>query len=209
MISFFKHQARDDAGNPNPLAIPGKTALAVFESSSQSGRSMRTFLHLGFNEDEQGRVVFEGAFPHIGGGRLPLNTRFSAPGRAWGYTVDHVYPAYEFLFSYLPTHDPITGRTDGILLRCLKSNTCPKIFHVATALEIWEGRQSLGSRIRPASATWGSPDSSVATSWRARSTARRDTGPPAARPSATASSSRTRTRRLRPCARSGLRSPPG
>ena len=29
-------------------------------------------------------------------------------------------------------------------MRCLKSGTCPKIFHVATALEIWEGRQSLG-----------------------------------------------------------------
>ena len=144
LISFFKHQARDDAGNPNPLVIPGKTALAVFEGSSQSGRSIRTFLHLGFNEDEQGRVVFEGAFPHIGGGRLPMNTRFSAPGRAWGYTVDHLYPAYEFPFSYLPTHDPITGQTDGILLRCLKSNTCPKIFHVATSLEVWEGRQSLG-----------------------------------------------------------------
>ncbi len=144
LISFFKHATRDDAGTPNPLLVPGKTALAVFEGSSQSGRSMRTFLHLGFNEDEQGRIVFEGAFPHIGGGRLPMNTRFSQPGRAWGYTVDHLFPAYEFPFSYMPTHDPITGETDSLLERCLKSNTCPRIFHVATALEIWEGRQSLG-----------------------------------------------------------------
>jgi alpha/beta hydrolase family protein len=144
LMSFFKHEARDDAGNPNPLLIPGKTALAVFEGSSQSGRSMRTFIHLGFNEDEQGRIVFEGAFPHIGGGRLPMNVRFSAPGRAWGYTVDHLYPAYEFPFSYMPSHDPITRQTGGLLERCLKTNTCPRIMHVATALEIWEGRQSLG-----------------------------------------------------------------
>jgi hypothetical protein len=88
--------------------------------------------------------VFEGAYPHIGGGRLPMNTRFSQPGRAWGYTVDHLYPAYEFPFSYMPEHDQLTGETDGLLMRCLKTNTCPKIFHVATALEIWEGRQSLG-----------------------------------------------------------------
>lgn len=148
LVSFFKHERQDDAGTPNPLFLPGRdgegAALAVMEGSSQSGRSIRTFIHLGFNEDEHGRIVFEGAFPHIGGGRLPMNARFSAPGRAWGYTVDHLYPAYEFPFSYMPTRDPITGQTDGILMRCLQSHTCPRIFHVATALEIWEGRQSLG-----------------------------------------------------------------
>ncbi len=143
LISFLKYSARDDAGNPNPLYMH-RTPLAVVEGSSQSGRSIRTFIHLGFNEDEQGRIVFEGAYPHIGGGRLPMNSRFAQPGRAWGYTVDYLYPAYEFPFTYMPTHDPITHQTDGILLRCLKSNSCPKIFHVATALEIWEGRQSLG-----------------------------------------------------------------
>ena len=31
-----------------------------------------------------------------------------------------------------------------MLDRCTVTNTCPLIFHVATALEIWEGRQSLG-----------------------------------------------------------------
>ena len=40
--------------------------------------------------------------------------------------------------------DPITGRTQGVLDRCRATNTCPRIFHVATALEMWEGRQSLG-----------------------------------------------------------------
>ena len=170
LISFFKHARRDDAGSPNPLFVRvprhggasgdddreeddgdgaddeggGAAPLAVFEGSSQSGRSMRTFLHLGFNEDEQGHIVFEGAFPHIGGGRLPLNIRFAQPGRAWGYSIDHLFPAYEFPFTYLPAYDPITQQTDGLLRRCLETETCPKIFHVATALEIWEGRQSLG-----------------------------------------------------------------
>jgi len=167
LMSFFKHARKDDAGNANPLFLEpqagdrrdeddeetdddqgGHSAragpLAVFEGSSQSGRSMRTFLHLGFNEDEEGRIVFEGAFPHIGGGRLPMNTRFSAPGRAWGYTVDHLYPAYEFPFTYQRVLDPLTHQREGILDRCRGSDTCPKIFHVATALEIWEGRQSLG-----------------------------------------------------------------
>jgi hypothetical protein len=142
--AFFKHERRDDAGNPNPLWLEGERPLAVFSGSSQSGRNMRTFIHLGFNEDEAGRMVFEGALPHIGGGRAQFNHRFSHPGRAWGHVFDADYPAYEFPFSYGPTHDPLTGKTGAILERCLKTHTCPKIFHVATALEIWEGRQSLG-----------------------------------------------------------------
>ncbi|HXG04745.1 MAG TPA: alpha/beta hydrolase domain-containing protein [Candidatus Binatia bacterium] len=144
LIAFFKHERRDDAGNPNPLWLEGERPLAVFMGSSQSGRNMRTFLHLGFNEDEAGRIVFEGAFPHIGGGRAQFNSRFSHAGRAWGHVPDADYPAYEFPFSYMPTHDPLTGQTNAILKRCLKTHTCPKIFHVATALEMWEGRQSLG-----------------------------------------------------------------
>ncbi len=40
--------------------------------------------------------------------------------------------------------DPITGRTQSVLDRCLATDTCPRIIHAATALEMWEGRQSLG-----------------------------------------------------------------
>lgn len=144
LMAFFKHERIDDVGTPNPLRLEGEQPKAVFMGSSQSGRNMRTFIHLGFNEDEAGRIVFEGAYPHIGGGRAQFNSRFSHAGRAWGHVPDADYPAYEFPFSYMPTHDPLTGQTNGILKRCLKTNTCPKIFHVATALEVWEGRQSLG-----------------------------------------------------------------
>jgi Alpha/beta hydrolase domain len=117
---------------------------AFFTGASQSGRNMRTFIHLGFNEDEDGRIVFEGAFPLIGGGRAAFNIRFGHPGRAWGHVPDHLYPAYEFPFAYGELHDPLTGATGGVLGRCEKTRTCPKIFHFATALEVWEGRQSLG-----------------------------------------------------------------
>jgi hypothetical protein len=30
---------------------------------------------------------------------MPLNIRFSQPGRAWGQQVDHDYPAYDFPFT--------------------------------------------------------------------------------------------------------------
>jgi hypothetical protein len=144
LLAFFKHERHDAGGVANPLWLEGRRPQAVFMGSSQSGRNMRTFIHLGFNQDEAGRIVFEGAFPHIGGGRAQFNSRFSHAGRAWGHVPDADYPAYEFPFTYTTVRDPLTGHTDGILQRCLRTRTCPKIFHVATSLEIWEGRQSLG-----------------------------------------------------------------
>src|SRR6266851_1087885 len=152
LISFLKHEDDDDEGNANPLRLTRESSdgedheklHAIMTGSSQSGRNIRTFLHLGFNEDEDGRMAFDAAFPLIGGGRAAFNSRFSQPGRAWGYVGDHLYPAYQFPFTYARTHDPITRRTAGVLDRCLESDTCPRIFHFATALEVWEGRQSLG-----------------------------------------------------------------
>ncbi|MBX9990937.1 alpha/beta hydrolase domain-containing protein [Phreatobacter oligotrophus] len=140
--SFFKFERRDDAGNANPVFRRGQRAVTI--GTSQSGRFIRSYLHLGFNRDERGRVAFDGAMPHIGGGLMPLNVRFGHPGRAWGDQIDHLYQAYDFPFHYAAMRDPITGRTQGILDRCAANGTCPKIFHVATSLEIWEGRQSLG-----------------------------------------------------------------
>ena len=75
---------------------------------------------------------------------MPLNVRFGQPGRAWGDQIDHLYPSYDFPFTYARQRDPITGREQGVLDRCQATGTCPLIFHVATALEMWEGRQSLG-----------------------------------------------------------------
>lgn len=140
--SFAKRAAKDDAGTANPVYRADNRAIVI--GASQSGRLIRSFLYLGFNRDEAGSQVFDGAMPHIGGGLMPLNVRFSQPGRAWGQQVDHLYPAYEFPFSYARMHDPITGRRQGLLDRCQETGTCPKLFHTATSLEVWEGRQSLG-----------------------------------------------------------------
>jgi Alpha/beta hydrolase domain len=139
---FLKTRPRDDAGAENPVFRAENSALVM--GLSQSGRFIRSFIHLGFNEAEEGGKVYEGAFPHIGGGLMPLNVRFGQPGRAWGDQVDHLYPAYDFPFTYQQQTDPITGRRQGILDRCQATDTCPLIFHGATALEVWEGRQSLG-----------------------------------------------------------------
>lgn len=140
--AFLGHARADDAGTANPVWRDGQKT--VVEGSSQSGRMIRSLLALGFNQDEAGARVFDGAFPHIGGGLMPLNVRFGQPYRAWGEQTDHTYPAYEFPFAYARQADPLTGRRAGLLDRCAATGTCPRIFHVATVLEMWEGRQSLG-----------------------------------------------------------------
>lgn len=132
-------------GAPRPVAGPSQPGqVNIIIGSSQSGRMIRSLLALGFNEDETGRRVFDGAYPHIGGGLMPLNVRFGQPVRAWGQQTDHTYPAYDFPFTYGRAFDPLTGRSQGLLDRCTAAQTCPRIFHVATVLEMWEGRQSLG-----------------------------------------------------------------
>ena len=129
-------------GAAHPLPRPGGWTTVV-HGTSQSGRMLRTFLHLGFNEGLTGRRVFDGAIAHVAAGRLPLNTRFGQPGRAWGHQVDNLYPAYDFPWAYSRVTDPVTERTQGIMDRCTESGTCPRLIHAASALEMWEGRQSL------------------------------------------------------------------
>ena len=141
--AFLKTQDKDSVGTPNPV-VHGRDVKTLVMGSSQSGRFIRTMLMLGFNKSETGGIAYDAALPHIGGGLIGLNIRFAAPGRAWGSVVEHTYPAYDFPFTYARQTDPITGRTQGVLDRCSADHTCPRIFHAATALEIWDGRQSLG-----------------------------------------------------------------
>ncbi len=51
---------------------------------SQSGRFLRTFLDLGFNQDENGNRVFDGLDPEIASYRISLNIRFAQPTRLAG-----------------------------------------------------------------------------------------------------------------------------
>jgi hypothetical protein len=140
LIDFFKHADDDGHGTPNPLRGAEKALLTGF---SQSGRFARSFLHLGFNEAEDGGMVFEGALPQIASARLPLNIRFGHPSRGYGQHEDTFFPGFETPLSYVSSDDPITGRTAGLLDRCAPTRTCPKIMHVVSSWEYWQGRQSL------------------------------------------------------------------
>ena len=125
----------------NPLA--GAVDTVLMHGTSQSGRWMRTFLDLGFNESEDHRRVADGMNPHIGSVRGAFNIRFGMPGRLAGTQhTERAYPGNEDSLTYQPTRDPVLRETHGLLDRCRATRTCPRILHTLSSTEYW---QSAGS----------------------------------------------------------------
>ena len=132
---------RNDTGAGNPLV--GSIQKAIMYGVSQTGRTVRTFLDLGFNEDEDHKMVFDGMNPHIATARIPLNVRFGAPGRAAGTQhQEQQFPGSDAPMSWVDSLDPLTGENHSILDRCLASHTCPKIFQTVSGTEYWQSAMS-------------------------------------------------------------------
>ncbi|HWW88711.1 MAG TPA: alpha/beta hydrolase domain-containing protein [Vicinamibacterales bacterium] len=137
LISFIKHEKSD--ANP----IPDVTR-AIAWGVSQSGRFLRHFLYQGFNEDEQGRQVFDGVIDQVGGsGRGSFNHRFGQASRDALEHFNILFPVDMFPFADGPERDPETGVTDALLARAEKSGTTPKLFHVLTESEYFNRAGSL------------------------------------------------------------------
>jgi hypothetical protein len=119
---------------------------AIIYGSSQSGRWIRTFIQLGFNEDEKRRQVFEGAIPHKASNRGPFNIRFAQPTRLSGTQhTEAQYPGAESPQTWDVSRDPLSGITAGQLERCRRTHTCPKITHTNTDTEWWQADMSLNT----------------------------------------------------------------
>jgi len=145
LASFLRHQTKDDAGNPNPLAASpstvGLTRVYSFGSSS-TGMYQREFLYLGFNEDESKRKVFDAMWIHkAGSNRLFANVEFADPN-----TYARQEDRHDFLSTTIApitfgiTTDPLSGIKDGLLKR---PTTDPLVFDTDTSNEFWQMRASL------------------------------------------------------------------
>ena len=139
--SFFRYEARDAAGTANPVAGTIRTVIAT--GQSQSGNSQKTFIHYGFNEDDsgvRGRIVWDGANPHIAARQVPINLRFALPGGA----ASLHQPGSDAVVWWSSYTDTLRGRPAASMLdRCSASNTCPKIFETIGSAEFWGLRESL------------------------------------------------------------------
>jgi Alpha/beta hydrolase domain len=130
--SFFRYESHDDFGWANPLA--GQIQWAIIRGVSQSGNFTRHLIHLGMNEDEAGRIVHDGAWPLIAGRRVANNSRWGQPdGVLELYQMGSEGPQWWHKF-------PDRGRglpPGGILDRCQRSHTCPKIIETFGGAEVF------------------------------------------------------------------------
>jgi hypothetical protein len=101
---------------------------------SQDGRFLREFLYEGFNADEHDQRAFDAVIAQIAGSARggDFNSRFARPNGLAYYIAS--------LFPYLDRdqHDPVSGKTDGILMH-LPPEQQPKIFYTNSSVEYWGG----------------------------------------------------------------------
>jgi hypothetical protein len=137
--AYLRYGAQDDAGTANPLR--GRISAIVSQGNSQSGNYLRSFIHLGFNQDETGKIVFDGSNPNIAARLQALNLRFAAPsGAAAMYE-----PGSDGVVWWEDSPDPARGHaTAGLLDRCRATETCPKIVETFGSSEFFHLRASPG-----------------------------------------------------------------
>jgi hypothetical protein len=139
IVSFFRRENQDSSDLVNPVA--GQVRYVIAQGVSQAGNFIKTFINLGFNEDETGKIVWDGANPHIAARQLPINFRFAFPSGA----ADLFDPGSEATLWWSDYTDTARGQpTSSMLDRSLVSHTYPKIFETFGSAEFWGLRMSPG-----------------------------------------------------------------
>jgi hypothetical protein len=112
------------SGNPCAGAIERAYVFGV----SQSGRFLRHMLFLGLDEDEQGRMVFDGVLAHVAGGRRgEFNLRFGQPSLNVSHSVGSLPPFND----------------EGVFARLKRRGRVPRIIATNSSPEYWRGDASL------------------------------------------------------------------
>jgi hypothetical protein len=113
-----------ESGNPCAATLERAYVFGV----SQSGRFLRHMLFLGLDEDEQGRMVFDGVMPHVGGGRRgEFNLRLGQPSLNVAASVGSLPPFND----------------KAVFARIAKRGRTPRIFATNSTPEYWRGDASL------------------------------------------------------------------
>ena len=132
LVAFLRQAS---AGNP----LGGPIRHTIAQGNSQSGNYLRSFLTLGFNQDEVGRRVFDGMNPNIAARQLAMNIRFGAPSGA----AEMFEPGSEGVLWWSDSADQARGRqASGLLSRCQATETCPRIVETFGSAEFYSLRLS-------------------------------------------------------------------
>ena len=141
-ISFFRFAESGPGGTRNPLA--GAIQKAYIFGISQSGRFIHHFLFEAMNTDEAGRMVIDGAMPHVGGGgKGQFNYRFAQTTRHGSQHQDNLFASDFFPFNSVPQVDPLTGQKGDSFAMLKRRGHLPKVFFSETAAEYWNRAASL------------------------------------------------------------------
>lgn len=130
--SLFKYGSSDD------LNLPASAIeRAIGYGMSQPGRTLRTLVYMGFNEDEGHRKAFDGIIAQIGGAaRGSFNLRFGQASRDAHPYLNFFYPTDIFPFADVELTDPVTGQTGGMLSH-IPEEFMPRVYNVNTSYEYW------------------------------------------------------------------------
>jgi alpha/beta hydrolase family protein len=142
LASFARRTEKDDAGTANPFA--GDVQQVYTACVSQPCRTMHDFIWLGFNTDDAGGKAVDGIVNWVGGATgMFMNHRFAQPFRTHRQHIGRHYPEFQVPFTNQVVSDPVTGKTDGRLRRCLADNTCPRIFETNSENEYWSKNMAM------------------------------------------------------------------
>ncbi len=136
-ISFLRHDPSDRQGHPNPIAGTVRTVMSI--GSSQSASFIRGSIFHGFNEDESGRRVVDGAWPQIDGRMMWMNQRWAQEN-----VIPNLYmggdeaPVWWVDFPNAARGLP----PDGILHRCTETHTCPEILETFGSNEFYDEKMA-------------------------------------------------------------------
>ena len=144
--SFLRYAAADESDPPVPNPLAGDVTRIYTETSSQPARTLNDFTHLGFNQDESNRKVFDGMMQWIGAGDgINMNYRWSQTKRTERNRQEELYLEGLFPFANQTAFDPISGQTDGRYNKCTATHTCPLATEFYSANEYWVKAGSLMS----------------------------------------------------------------
>jgi len=130
--SFLRYGAAAPSGGANPLA--GTITKASTVGGSQSAAFLHGFIFWGFNKDENGRKVFDGAWPQIDGRMMVMNVRWGQPNNLmYLYMGGDEAPVWWADYPNLARGLP----ANGMLHRCAQDGTCPEILETFASAELY------------------------------------------------------------------------
>ena len=136
--SFLKYGTTAPGGGSNPIAGSITTTMTV--GASQSAAFIHGLIFYGFNEDEDGRIVFDGAWPQIDGRMMVMNIRWGQPNNLmYLYMGGDEAPVWWADYPNLARNLP----ANGMLHRCSATGTCPQILETFASAELYSEKMAV------------------------------------------------------------------